>query len=353
MSRSLSRFIRPYACHSKRPWLHIATSIRHISTAAPIATEFSPLLRDALNSLNYDSSHQLGGSDADRLQEAMETKFKFKRWRPDAAKLERWIPGAAAAADMWYPGHPYETKEFIATAIALYGSLEDAFAKSTPPEALMDDLPLLMQHFGNPRNISQFPEMFIFNRFMREETPKHYGPYSTGAIMKSIFDYFLGCIVETQYQQDIAVSKSSLRFVPHLRGKVGCSEMFTHMLFPEALFPESLYLRRYLPVVPDNMTLVDSINDVLSFYKESVVGNEQNNYIMGYARRKGCSPMEVLRDLCEKQEALMEDVRECLTGSDDGGDEALLVVCEGFWQGYTAWHVKEKRYRLEELLGEP
>ncbi|KAF8249234.1 terpenoid synthase [Wilcoxina mikolae CBS 423.85] len=353
MSRSLCRFLRPYACHTKRPRLHLAVSVRHISTETPSAAEFSPVLRDALKSLNYDPSREIGGADTQRLIDAMETKFKFKRWRPDAAKLNRWVHGAAAAADMWYPGHPYETKEYIATAIALYGTLEDAFQYPSPAKSLMDDLPLLMQHFGNPRNIPTYPEMFVFNRFMREETPKHFGPYATGAIMKSIFDYFLGCIAEKQYLKNIAAKKSSLRFVPHLRRKVGCSEMFTHMLFPEALFPEAEYLHRYLPIVPDNMTLVDSINDVLSFYKESVVGGEENNYIMGYARREGCSPLEVVRDLCEQQEALKEDVRETMTGSDDAGDEALLVRCEAFWEGYTAWHVQQKRYCLEELLGEP
>lgn len=52
------------------------------------------------------------------------------------------------------------------------------------------------------------------------------------------------------------------------------------MILPEALFPEKLYLDYYLQIAPDLLEFTVIVNDLLSFYKESIVSTERNNYVL-------------------------------------------------------------------------
>lgn len=76
------------------------------------------------------------------------------------------------------------------------------------------------------------------------------------------------------------------------------------------LFPEEKYLSAIIPVIPDFIELVDMINDIMSFYKESVVGTEKNTYFMNTARMRGCSPVEVLEETCNRMAGLTKDATQ-------------------------------------------
>ena len=122
--------------------------------------------------------------------------------------------------------------------------------------------------------------------------------------------------------------------------------MFEQFLFPEEQFPEREWARIYLPFLPEFMKIVDGVNDVISFYKESVVGSEENNFIMNVARAERRKPEEVWRRLCKEQVEVRREIMASLRGY---GHPGIEEVGRAFVNGYVGWHVQQKRYRLAEL----
>jgi len=62
-------------------------------------------------------------------------------------------------------------------------------------------------------------------------------------------------------------------------------------MFPEATFREEVYLKVFIPTIPDIAMLGNQVNDIFSFYKESVVGKEGYNYILGLSGMVKLSPV--------------------------------------------------------------
>ncbi|KAJ2992502.1 hypothetical protein NUW54_g7919 [Trametes sanguinea] len=100
---------------------------------------------------------------------------------------------------------------------------------------------------------------------------------------------------------------------------------------------------RYLQVFPAIEHYINAINDILSFYKETLDG-ERDNYIHVRAAAQGKDPLTVLRELVEET---LDNVRniELLTAS----DEQLAKICRSHLMGYVEFKLRAKRYRLQEL----
>jgi len=90
--------------------------------------------------------------------------------------------------------------------------------------------------------------------------------------------------------------------------------------------------------------LINRINGILSSYKESVVGAENNNYELGLSRMIRHTPVEVLRSECQEQIGLMRDVRGTLAGS-----PLALEIFNEFMDGYIAFQYSHSRHRLREI----
>jgi len=110
------------------------------------------------------------------------------------------------------------------------------------------------------------------------------------------------------------------------------------------VFPEEKYLETYLPTIPDLTELTSYINDILSFYKESVAGKEENTYVMNTARMEDSDPVDLIKQVCKIQAAVAAEVCEALSPKPE-----LREVAESYIRGYTMWHLCQKRYKLAEL----
>jgi hypothetical protein len=89
--------------------------------------------------------------------------------------------------------------------------------------------------------------------------------------------------------------------------------------------------------------LTSPISDILSFYKEELVG-EKDNYIHSRARVTNQLPHVVVKDVADEIELLIADTRSILKG------EKEKQTWEIFMKGYIAFHYITPRYKLLELL---
>jgi hypothetical protein len=62
-------------------------------------------------------------------------------------------------------------------------------------------------------------------------------------------------------------------------------ETYTNFILVQSIFPENVHLGQFIQAVPDLMDYCGYANDSLSFYIESMIQTERNNYVY-----KGLNP---------------------------------------------------------------
>lgn len=100
----------------------------------------------------------------------------------------------------------------------------------------------------------------------------------------------------------------------------------------------------YIQAVPELSNHILYANDVLSFYKEEIAG-EQANFIHDRAAVTGRSVTDALDDTVDDAITATLAAREALRGTPEG------EACEAVMAGYVRFHFLDGRYRLRELLG--
>jgi len=310
------------------------------------------ILRKFLVDMGFDTSQPRIPQNA-MLEAAAIAAFEAEGLTPEFFEpLKRMVPMLAAAIDMPFNNHPFDVKLYITVHSTLLLYIDDC-AQNFPVQTV-PELSTFVTSLGGDRAKAKFknPNIAHFFRLISEDTPRYFGPIATAAIVKASLDFLLACLIESKFPRGLAcVPDTASRFPHYLRLKSGSSEAYAYFLFPEALFPEKDCLETYLPTVPDVTEITDMVNDILSFYKESVVGREENNFFMNSARIHNISPVELLQETAAKQKKLAADISATLSKRPD-----LKKTFETYLKGYIMWHCCQKRYRLSELgieLGAP
>jgi intracellular sulfur oxidation DsrE/DsrF family protein len=280
----------------------------------------------------------------DKTSELPSTSTEHDAERLTAA-VHVYVPTAAGLAAYSYPKLPFGAQLYITIYTALILFIEcDDHNQTTLYE--LENFGLIAcsttKYFTNPA-------LVYYSRLLSEETSKHWGPYASGTIFRASLDFLLGVFLETKYPKGLPTvpTGTCAQFPFFQRYKTGVGDAFTMFCFLEAMFPEQKYLGRYIQVVPEMMNVVNISNDVLSFYKEHVVGDEENTLIFNRARTQRADPFQILEEQAEQVVACKNSVRRALDE-----EKSLWEMCELFIQGYIAWHCDMKRYRLDELLGD-
>lgn len=177
-----------------------------------------------------------------------------------------------------------------------------------------------------------------------DESPSYQGPFEVDMNIKSTIEHISGCILERDYDGKMILPRGAVNFPPYLRTKTGFAEPYAHFCFPEALYPESQFLHVYLPAIQDLCDYINYANDILSFYKESIVGSERLTYIPNIARTHGLNLTDALRKIISNVAEHVHNIRVILADYPQ-----LLKTTEEFIQGFTVWHLDQPRYRLGEL----
>ncbi|KAJ3004053.1 hypothetical protein NUW54_g4992 [Trametes sanguinea] len=95
--------------------------------------------------------------------------------------------------------------------------------------------------------------------------------------------------------------------------------------------------------LPGSRTLWRLSCIALSFYKEALRG-ETETYIHLRASAEGKDPLTVLRDVVDETLRSIREVRQLTSAH-----PKLEAICESYLMGYIEFHIRAKRYRLDEL----
>ncbi|KAI0352643.1 terpenoid synthase [Trametes cingulata] len=167
-----------------------------------------------------------------------------------------------------------------------------------------------------------------------------YPRLSAHSIAVATLDSAVGMYVEFT-TRDVAVSPGATSYPAYLRTKTGIGSAYALFNFVKGWRdPADSF---HLQLVPDIEHYTDSINDILSFYKEALNG-DTDNYITLRASAERKHPVVVLQELCEET---LESIRrvQALTSS----EPRIAEILHRFVMGYVEFHFRAKRYRLAEL----
>ncbi|PYI04686.1 terpenoid synthase [Aspergillus sclerotiicarbonarius CBS 121057] len=167
-----------------------------------------------------------------------------------------------------------------------------------------------------------------------------YDAFDFGRIFKSAVDFMSGIIAEAEFLPRISQSPSCDG--QFLRRMTGMGEAFAHLCFPRAL---NIPREDYIPLVPEMDDFMNHVNDVLSFYKESIVGEEEENQILRYARLNQVSVQHSLEHFMALADQSARNIRRLAACTPELGR-----VMERFIQGYLRFNTECPRYRLKECL---
>ncbi|GAB1191255.1 hypothetical protein APSETT444_000427 [Aspergillus pseudonomiae] len=261
------------------------------------------------------------------------------------SRIWKLLPACTSAADKWYPHASHQLKRYIAlyTTFLLY--VDDKAEQDL--EQILPDLQRVSSGAYNGLHALKCDDTVVnlWLELVATETGMYYGPYSTGVITKGLVDFMLGNTVEANLAAGLNLpAKFGQRASKFVRDKTGAGEVYAHFIFPEHLAEETRHLPTYVPFIACMLDLIDDINDILSFFKESVVGTEMNTNIMNRARTSCCSPHDVLEQICRETAETMYAVSNGI-----GEDGVIGKLWKDFINGYIMWHICEDRYRLKEI----
>lgn len=124
----------------------------------------------------------------------------------------------------------------------------------------------------------------------------------------------------------------------YLRAMTGIPEYYTI-----CIFPPSISYADYKDALPSIGDFINLQNDLLSFYKEELTGEECNlaSYLNMF--RGGESKIDVLEWLMERAVACYNRALQLLKRED------AKAALRAFGQGYLDFHFQSKRYKLAEI----
>lgn len=179
-------------------------------------------------------------------------------------------------------------------------------------------------------------------RYLRHILCTWRGPYVASTVIRATIDFVEASQLEARVHTQ---PRGAVSFPWYLRFKTGIAEPWALQTFPEDVFPEEKYLDLYLPAIPALCNFINQGNDIMSFYKEAIVGDEKHNYVCSVAVVQGISAEEALVMAIESVVSSVEEVRAVLAPYPE-----LLEYANSFIGGFVGWHFNEnERYHLDEL----
>nr|AVL27454.1 terpine synthase-like protein MTPSL4 [Anthoceros punctatus] len=279
----------------------------------------------------------------------------------------RMINLSASASQLCYKLHPMDIRIKIAHFIALTLTVDD-LSESLRGEArrrFLDDLAFFQMKFTDPAVYAKLcpgrgdlhPSLEDFIAHLKSEQSPFF-PWDIrlhAMLVKCVLDFVEANQVEQHYAEHPLVYTLDMPYFPtFLRHKAGMSEGFAYFSFildssvQDAPRDDRLFFHRALyPMIPDLVEFMELLNDVLSFYREAETG-DSTMWVLNQAKAHGLTPLQVLR---QSAKAAIQVKKRLIASVDRSGSVELKEKLVQFCEGYVAWHVGDKRYRLDEVLG--
>ncbi|KAI9146797.1 Trichodiene synthase [Paramyrothecium foliicola] len=210
----------------------------------------------------------------------------------------------------------------------------------------------------SPKN--PFPEMNRFFQDFVSGTPQkhpfwklmnghlvnflsHYGGFCSFAILRSTFDYFQGCWIETNEFQGFEGSTYFPHFLRRLNGLGG---ICGGSLFPAAQFDEEKLFDQVVTAIAEIEPPVALVNDLISFYKEFDSPRDQISLINNVCKAEGLTVPESFAKIAQDTIQCCQRLNKIF---DDQKDPEIVKTMRCFLQGYVTWHLCDPRFRMREV----
>lgn len=253
-----------------------------------------------------------------------------------AKRMEVIARLGAAAARWFYPKHDRHLQIAIAKFTALAFTIDDL--GSVFPEPLRTYRSRLAM--GQPQDAKIMQSLLM----QSHEVGQRYDCWDADMIFKAVLEFFSANLVEIERGAKLQPTDSTPSFTSYFRLKSGVAEPFAYFIFPLSRSNDPGNCA-HLPLIPDLMAFMDEVNDIMSFYKESMVGHERDNAIYMHANANNQSVTQALHDYRTSALELIGRIRQFASQEGLG----LKDQVDEFLNGYMAFHLVYPRYRLEEL----
>jgi len=225
-----------------------------------------------------------------------------------------------------------DTRVFIALYTALHTHLDDVSAEHL--EELRSFSSVHCQKGNHTYGVLNALSQIL------HALPQHINRDAANLILTSSLNFITSLLLESEIPQ-IPMPKHSTdtKFTRYFRGIGGVAE-------PYALFAFSAEIPwvSYIQALPNMVAVINYGNDVLSFFKEELSG-EQTNVISLTATIRDVPKLQIAQEL--KDEAVASDK---LVFDLISPDKTVQDSYKAFRAGYVAFHTSLARYRLHELF---
>ncbi|KAJ5472900.1 hypothetical protein N7530_006901 [Penicillium desertorum] len=239
-----------------------------------------------------------------------------------------------AAAKQFYPLHSAEIQKLIALYTAYFGAIDD----------LGEDFIEGLRKFGHDmlRNAVQTEILHDYADLLGE-FGHFYCDFCSNKIVTGTISFIDACVMEFESAHNFQKLRTAPGFPDYFRAMTEVGEPYTYFILREDLVSKG-NLELFIQAVPDIIFFTYSVNDLLSFYKESIVGDERGNFVHLRAVKDGVTVKDVLCSLSVEIQRYAQNIRSTVAD-----DEKLFSVVDAYLRGYIGFHVSKYRYRLSEL----
>ncbi|KAJ5758487.1 Terpenoid synthase [Penicillium odoratum] len=240
----------------------------------------------------------------------------------------------AGAAEWFYPTHKRETRVAIGIYTALCVAVDDFCGEH-------------LQEVQNFRlnMVARKPQVKFLEALSRllSSLDEHYEPFCSDKIITTSINYMGACVLEHHTTGKFEALKTASMFPHYLRLMTGIPEAYVFFILHKHIYNLDS-LTPFIQALPDLVEFTNGINDLLSFYKESIVGVERNNYVYLQAMAQQDTALSVLHKIAGDVQDYIRKVKSTLEANGD-----LLEVVDAYIKGNIVFHIRLARYRLSEL----
>jgi hypothetical protein len=168
----------------------------------------------------------------------------------------------------------------------------------------------------------------------------YFDPIAANAIIIGFHEFINGTMMESITKTIIHHARAP-NFPEYVRLQSGAPALYAYWIFPRHKHPD---LSTYVQAIPDLLALINRVNDIFSFYKEELAG-EDDNFVHMRAKTSGKDVIITLEDICDETIELVNNISATLAT-----DTAAYLAFQGYLSGYIRFHLSTTRYCMKELM---
>ncbi|XP_006462246.1 hypothetical protein AGABI2DRAFT_119105 [Agaricus bisporus var. bisporus H97] len=249
----------------------------------------------------------------------------------DMHYLSKHLPVGILISNATFFYHSFELKLYVAYYSGILLCVDDNY----DTQSRVDGIARFMERYQRGE---RHPTDILNNLAdLLAETGTYFDPVATNLIMCATFSFMNAMVIEN-ITAGMKIPSQAKRYPDCLRQFSGISKAYAAFIFRP-----SVSAAQYIHALPELEDIINYVNDIASFYKEELAG-EDGNAVSLLAKLNNRSKLDQLRVLSDGVAESHRRTLEILKGRDDAERDYLL-----FWSGYIPFHLSTTRYRLMEL----